>query len=38
MSFKYVKKLGLKIWKTNIRAQKIDEFILKIFEMLSTNF
>ena len=34
----YTKKLGLKIWKTNIKAQKIDSSALKIFEMVIANF
>ena len=34
----YILKLGLKIWKTNIKAQKIDSFSLKLFEIVLTSF
>ena len=34
----YIKKPGLKIWKTNIAAEKIDGFILETFEMVIANF
>ena len=30
----FVQKLGFKVWKTNIKAQKIDGSILKIFIMV----
>ena len=38
MSPNYTKKLGFKIWKTNIGVQKIDGSTLKIFEIMITNF
>ena len=38
MSFSYTKKLGLKVQQTNIKAQKINDFALKIFEMVITDF
>ena len=38
MSPAYAKKLGLKIWKTNIGAQKIDGFALEIFKMVIADF
>ena len=38
MSSTYSKKLGLKIWKTNIGAQKIDGSALEIFKMVIANF
>ena len=38
MSLAYVKKLGLKTWKTNVRAQKIDGSTLETFEILIANF
>ena len=31
-------KLGFKIWKTNIRAQKIDDSTLEIFGMVIADF
>ena len=34
----YIKKLGLKTRKTNIRAQKIDSSTFKTFEMMIANF
>ena len=34
----YAAKLGLKVRKTNIRAQKIDSSILKTFEIVLTDF
>ena len=34
----YVLKLGLKVYSTNVGAQKIDGFILKIFEMVLASF
>ncbi len=30
--------LGLKIWKTNVRSQKIDGTILKIYRMVVSTF
>ena len=38
MSFAYAKRLGLKIWKTNFGAQKIDGSTLETFRMVITNF
>ena len=38
ISFNYIKKLGFKIWKINIKTQKIDSSILKIFKKLIINF
>ena len=38
MSPVYAKRLGLKTWKTNIRAQKINGSALKIFEMMIADF
>ena len=38
MSPIYAKKFGLKTWKTNIEAQKIDGFALEIFGMVIDNF
>ena len=38
MSPVYAKRLGLKIRKTNIGAQKIDGFALETFEMVIANF
>ena len=38
MSPTYVEKLGLKTWKTNVGAQKIDGFALKIFKMVIADF
>ena len=34
----YAAKLGLKVWKTNIRAQKIDGSTLDTFEMVLPDF
>ena len=34
----YVWKLGLKIQKTNVEAQKIDGFALEIFEIVIVDF
>ena len=34
----YARKLGLKIWRTNIRAQKIDGSVQEIFEMVIADF
>ena len=33
MSSTYIERLGLKIWKTNIRAQKIDGSTFKTFKI-----
>ena len=38
MSLAYTKKLDLKTWKTNVGAQKIDGFALKIFRMVIADF
>lgn len=38
MNSAYVKKLGLKTWKTNVQAQKINGSILKIFRMVIVDF
>ena len=34
----YVKKLGLKTWKTNVGTQKIDGFTFKAFETVIADF
>ena len=34
----YAKKLGLKVWKINVRAQKINNSILKTFEIVIADF
>lgn len=34
----FVRKLGLKIWSTNVRIQKIDGFKLDIFGIVITSF
>ena len=38
ISFAYVKRLGLKTWKTNVKAQKIDNSILETFEIIIADF
>ena len=38
MSPAYVKRLGLKTWKTNVRAQKIDGSALETFGMVIADF
>ena len=38
MNFNYIKKLGLKVKKANVRAQKIESSILKTYKMVITNF
>ena len=38
MSPAYIEKLGFKIQKTNVKAQKIDGSILKIFGMVIVDF
>ena len=38
MSPAYAKKLGLKTWKTNVGAQKIDGSALKTFGMVIADF
>ena len=38
MSPTYVKKLGLKTWKTNVGVQKINGSILETFGIVIANF
>lgn len=38
MSLSYIWKLSLKIWKTNIEAQKINNSVLESFGIIITNF
>ena len=38
MSSAYAKKLGLKTWKTNVKAQKIDDSAFETFGMVIANF
>lgn len=38
MTLAYISKLGLKVWSTNMRAQKINNSTLKIFGMVLANF
>ena len=38
MTLAYTLKLGLKVYHTNVGAQKIDGSILKIFGMVLVNF
>lgn len=38
MTLAYATKLGLKIWFTNNRAQKIDGFTLERFEIVLASF
>ena len=38
MNLNYAKKLSLKVWKTNIGTQKIENLTLKIFKMVIINF
>lgn len=38
MNLNFARKLGFHIWKTNIRAQKIDGSIAEIFRILITKF
>ncbi len=38
MSQAYAHQLGLKIWKTNIKVQKIDGTTLKTYKMVVSNF
>ena len=37
-SLNFAWKLGLKVWKTNVGAQKIDSSALETFEMVIANF
>ena len=34
----YAKKLKLKVWQTNVKAQKINDSVLKTFEIVITDF
>lgn len=38
ISFRYIKELGFKIWKNNVKAQKINRFILEKFGIVITDF
>ena len=38
MTFTYIKKLGLRIHESDIRAQEIDRSILEIYDMVITGF
>lgn len=38
MTRSYTIKLGLKVWRTDVRAQKIDGFTLETFAMILANF
>ena len=38
ISSSYIKKLDLKVWQINVRAQKIDDFTLEIFGMIIADF
>ena len=38
MNSDYARKLGLKIWRTNVETQKIDGSALKIFKMVISDF
>ncbi len=38
MSQVFAHQLGLKIWKTNVRAQKIDNTTLEIYGMIVSTF
>ena len=38
MNLDYAQKLGLKIQKTNIKAQKIEDSILKTFKIVIADF
>ena len=38
MNLVYVSRLGLRVYRTNIRAQKIDGSTLKTFEMVLASF
>ena len=38
MNLDFAWKLGLKVWKTNVGAQKIDDSALKTFEMVIVDF
>ena len=38
ISLAYIKKLGFKAWKTNVKAQKIDGSAFEIFGMVIADF
>ena len=38
MNPEYVSKLGIKVYLINVRAQKIDSYTLKTFEIVLTSF
>lgn len=38
MILAYASKLGFQVCQTNVKAQKINGFILKTFEIVTTNF
>ena len=38
MTLAFTSKLGLRIWKTNVGAQKIDDGTLKTYEMVVSTF
>ena len=38
MTLKYILKLNLKIYSTNVKAQKIDDSIFKTFEIRLASF
>lgn len=38
MILAFIAKLGLKVYSTNVKAQKINDFILKIFEIVLVSF
>ena len=38
MSLNYIKKLKFKVWKTNIKDQKIDGLILEIFRIVIIDY
>lgn len=38
MALAYAEKLELKVWSTNVKAHKIDKFILEIYKMVLASF
>ena len=38
MNPSYAKKLGFKVWKTNVEAQKINDSTLETFKMVINDF
>lgn len=38
MTLAYAASLGLKVWSTNVRAQKINDSSLEIFEIVLVSF